>query len=75
MTSTDINDLSILDIYIWPDYETAQAASKEYGAKIRDASQKAGAKFELNKASWRAPGLVASTIWSRFRAFDLIRIS
>ena len=35
MTSTDITDLSILDVYIWPDYKTAQAASNEYGAKIR----------------------------------------
>ena len=49
MTSTDITDLSILDIYIWPDYETAQAASKEYGAKIRDALQKAGAKVETKE--------------------------
>ena len=49
MTSTDITDLSILDIYIWPDYETAQAASNEYGAKIRDALQKAGAKVETKE--------------------------
>ena len=49
MTSTDITDLSILDIYIWPNYETAQAASNEYGAKIRDALQKAGAKVETKE--------------------------
>ena len=49
MTSTDITDLSILDIYIWPDYETAQAASNEYGAKIRNALQKAGAKVETKE--------------------------
>ena len=49
MTSTDINNLIILDIYIWPDYETAQAASNEYGAKIREALQKAGAKVETKE--------------------------
>ena len=49
MTSTDITDLSILDVYIWPDYKTAQAASNEYGAKIRDDLQKAGAKVETKK--------------------------
>ena len=49
MTSTDITDLSILDIYIWPDYETAQVASNEYGAKIRDALQKVGAKVETKE--------------------------
>lgn len=49
MTSTDITDLSILDVYIWPDYKTAQAASNEYGAKIRDALQKAGAKVETKE--------------------------
>ena len=49
MTSTDITDLSILDIYIWPDYETAQVASNEYGAKVWDALQKAGAKVETKE--------------------------
>ena len=49
MTSTDITDLSILDIYIWPDYEIAQVASNEYGAKVWDALQKAGAKVETKE--------------------------
>ena len=49
MTSTDITDLSISDIYIWPDYETAQVASNEYGAKVWDALQKAGAKVETKE--------------------------
>ena len=49
MTSTNSTNFSILDIYIWPDYETAQAASNEYGAKIRGALQKAGAKVETKE--------------------------
>ena len=49
MTSTDITDLSMLDIYIWPDYETAQVASNKYGAKVWDALQKAGAKVETKE--------------------------
>ena len=36
-------------MYIWPDYQTAQAASDEYGVKIRDALQKAGAKVETKE--------------------------
>ena len=47
MTSTDITDLSIL-AFIRPDYKTARS-SNEYGAKIRDALQKAGAKVETKE--------------------------
>ncbi len=51
MTSTDITDFSILDVYIWPDYQTAKAASDEYGTKIREALQKAGAKVETKEGA------------------------
>ena len=50
MTSKNITDLNILDIYIWPAYQTAEAASYEYGANIRDALQRAGAIIETNES-------------------------
>ena len=49
MISTQISELSILTTYLWPDYETAQAARDEYGAKIVEALRKAGAKVETKE--------------------------
>ena len=49
MTSTQITELSILTTYLWPDYETAQAARDEYGHKIVEALRKAGAKVETKE--------------------------
>ena len=49
MVSTQITELSILTTYLWPDYETAQAARDEYGHKIVEALRKAGAKVETKE--------------------------
>ena len=49
MVSAQISELSILTTYLWPDYETAQAARDEYGAKIFEALRNAGAKVETKE--------------------------
>ena len=49
MLSTRVSENNMMTIYLWPDYNTAKAASNEYGAKIVEAIRNAGAKVEVQE--------------------------
>lgn len=50
MTCARINELSVVDTYYWPDYDTFEKAKKEYAAKFVEATRNAGAKVDIKEA-------------------------
>ena len=50
MTCTRINDLSVVDTYYWPDYDTFEKAKNEYAGELVEATRKAGAKVDIKEA-------------------------
>ena len=50
MTCARINDLSVVDTYYWPDYDTFEKAKNEYAGKFVEATRKAGAKVDIKEA-------------------------
>ena len=50
MTCARINDLSVVDTYYWPDYDTFEKAKNEYASKFVEATRKAGAKVDIKEA-------------------------
>ena len=45
-----INELSVVDTYYWPDYDTFEKAKNEYAGKFVEATRKAGAKVDIKEA-------------------------
>ena len=50
MTCARINELSVVDTYYWPDYDTFEKAKNEYAGKFVEATRKAGAKVDIKEA-------------------------
>ena len=50
MTCARINQLSVVDTYYWPDYDTFEKAKNEYAGKFVEATRKAGAKVDIKEA-------------------------
>ena len=49
MTQVQVSDTSVVTTFIWPDYETAMAASDEYGGKVTEAIRNSGAKVDVQE--------------------------
>ena len=50
MTCARVNELSVVDTYYWPDYDTFEKAKNEYAAKFVVATRNAGAKVDIKEA-------------------------
>ena len=50
MTCARVNELSVVDTYYWPDYDTFEKAKNEYAGKFVEATRNAGAKVDIKEA-------------------------
>ena len=50
MTCARVNELTVVDTYYWPDYDTFEKAKNEYAGKFVEATRNAGAKIDIKEA-------------------------
>ena len=59
MTCARINELSVVDTYYWPDYDTFEKAKNEYAGKFVEATRKSDIK-ELRSISTEVAELLCT---------------